>query len=485
VTKGALQVATLLVIDDEQNLLYSIKKSLESDTLNVLTAQSGKEGLERIRQSRPDAVILDIRLPDLSGLDVFSQIRKIDVRLPVVIITAYTSSETAIEAMKRGAFEYLVKPVDLEQLSAIVAKAIENSRLSHVPTVYNASDDDLDADRIIGFSSSMQDVFKTIGRVAPQNVNVLVLGESGTGKELVARAIYQHSARSDGPFLAINCAALSETLLESELFGHEQGAFTGADRRRIGKFEQVNGGTIFLDEIGDMSPATQAKVLRLLQDGSFERVGSNETLLVDVRVVAATHCNLTKMVDAGTFRNDLFYRLQVFSVELPPLRKRIEDIPHLVEHFRRALNSSLGKSIGGIAPEAMHCLMAHDWPGNVRELQSAIKYAMVLASGDTITLECLPDTCRRVTSHNSDATNFRASDRPEQLKQLVRRFLAEGDTDIYRKIHIEVDRVVLRELLDFAGGNQTQASQLLGISRSTLHARINELGLVLEKKVMP
>jgi two-component system nitrogen regulation response regulator GlnG len=476
---------TLLVIDDERNLLYSIKKCLESETLAVITAQTGKDGLERVRSEKPDAVVLDVRLPDMSGLDVFSRLRQIDARLPVVIVTAYSTSETAIEAMKRGAFEYLVKPVDLDRLSSIVSKAVENSRLSHVPTIYDAEEGEVDGDRIVGQSPQMQEVFKAIGRVAPQNVNVLVVGESGTGKELVARAIYQHSARSDGPFLAINCAALSETLLESELFGHEQGAFTGADRRRIGKFEQVDGGTIFLDEIGDMSAATQAKVLRLLQDGSFERVGSNETLHVDVRVIAATHRNLAEMVEAGDFRRDLFYRLQVFAIEIPPLRGRMEDVPPLVEHFRRSLNRSLGKAVSGIAPEAMHCLMAHDWPGNVRELQSAIKYAMVLAAGETIAAECLPETCRRPESRGLDGADPQGGHPSGQIKQLVRRLLAEGDTEIYRKVHLEVDKVLLRELLDYVGGNQTQASQLLGISRGTLHARINDLGLIMEKRVVP
>ncbi len=479
-------MATLLLVDDEPNLLYSLEKGLRSETLDVITAQTGEEGLDRVQQGRPDVVILDVRLPDMSGIELFSRIRAIDARLPVIIITAYSTADTAIEAMKHGAFEYMLKPVDLDCLNSIVAKAVESSRLSHVPTVYDDHDDNVGADRIVGHSVPMQEVFKAIGRVAPLDVNVLVLGESGTGKELVARAIYQHSARSSGPFLAINCAALPESLLESELFGHEKGAFTGADRRRIGKFEQVDGGTIFLDEIGDMSPATQAKVLRLLQDGSFERVGSNGAQRVDVRVIAATHRPLKEMVKSGEFRGDLFYRLQVFSVVLPPLRDRRDDIRYLVEQFVRSLNGSLGKGIASIEPDAIACLESYEWPGNVRELQSAIKYAMVLATGDTITVDCLPESCRardvpkgsvRPTVDNEESTG--------DLSQLVQRYLMQGESDLYRKVHLAVDKTLLREVLDHVGGNQTQASQLLGISRSTLHARIHDLGIIFEKRVMP
>ncbi len=477
-------MATLLLVDDEPNILYSLEKSLQSDGLDVVTAQTGEEGLARLSELLPDVVILDVRLPDMSGIDLFSRIRAIDARLPVIIITAYSSSDTAIEAMKHGAFEYMLKPVDLDCLNSVVAKALDSSRMSHVPTVYDDGDDLACVDRIIGHSAPMQEVFKAIGRVAPLDVNVLVLGESGTGKELVARAIYQHSTRNERPFLAINCAALPEGLLESELFGHEKGAFTGADRRRVGKFEQVDSGTIFLDEIGDMSPATQAKVLRLLQDGSFERVGSNETHKVDVRVIAATHRRLADMVESGEFRGDLYYRLQVFSIVLPSLRDRSEDIGNLIEHFVKVLNISLGKGINSIASDALSCLESYDWPGNVRELQSAIKYAMVLASGDTITLDCLPESCflPRVREEGElPAAGPRAN--KSELVALIEHYLSKGDSELYRKVHFEVDKLLLRAVLDHVGGNQTQASQLLGISRSTLHARINDLGIILEKRV--
>ena len=348
-------MAKLLVVDDEPNVLFSMEEGLKSDALDVITARTAREGIELVRRERPDAVILDVRLPDMSGLDAFDRLRQIDPRLPVVVITAFAATETAIEAMKRGAFEYLLKPVDLRQLRDVVAKAIEQGRLTHVRALIDDEEgpDDGAVDRIVGHSAAMQEVYKAIGRVAGQDVTVLILGESGTGKELVARAIYQHGRRSQGPFLAINCAAIPEALLESELFGHERGAFTGADRRRIGKFEQADGGTIFLDEIGDMTPATQAKMLRLLQDGRFERLGGNDTIQTDVRLIAATNRDLEAMIADGRFRPDLYYRLKVFTIALPPLRDRPDDLPLLVQHFVKCLNREMGKQVRSVSPEAM------------------------------------------------------------------------------------------------------------------------------------
>jgi two-component system nitrogen regulation response regulator GlnG len=295
----------LLIVDDEKNVVYSFEKGLKADGYQVLAASTAKQAIELVRSSSPDVVLLDIRLPDLSGLEAFNRMREIDPQLPVIIMTAHGTTETAIEAMKRGAYEYLLKPVKLNELRQIVGRAIEVSRLSRVPAVFDQDVEPAAADRIVGACAVMQRVYKDIGRVACQDINVLILGESGTGKELVARAIFYHSNRSRGPFLAINAAAIPETLLESELFGHERGSFTGADRKRLGKFEQANRGTIFLDEIGDMSMATQAKVLRVLQDGRFERLGGNETIQTDVRVIAATNQNLEKLIQEGRFRRDL------------------------------------------------------------------------------------------------------------------------------------------------------------------------------------
>ncbi|MHB0959490.1 MAG: sigma-54-dependent transcriptional regulator [Pirellulaceae bacterium] len=471
---------SLLIVDDEPNLLYSLKKALESDELRVLTAETAEQGIEAVRTYGPDAVILDVRLPDMSGLDAFTHIRHIDARLPVIIITAFSTSETAIEAMKRGAYEYLLKPVDFDTLYDIVERALETSRMSRVPAMF-ADEIDAAADHIVGRSQPMQEVYKAIGRVAPQDVNVLILGESGTGKEMVARAIYQHSQRSKAPLLAINCAALPETLLESELFGHERGSFTGADRRRIGKFEQVHGGTLFLDEIGDMTAATQSKVLRLLQDGTFERVGSNETMRVDVRVIAATNRNLESLVKEGLFREDLYYRLRVFTITLPSLRERPSDIPILVEHFIRLFNSDLGKSVRSIAPDAMQMLLQHSWPGNVRELQSAIKHALVRTVGDLLAADAFPGSCRGPLRGTADKPSSPLD--VGGIQQLVHQMLAEHRPDIYHSLHNEVDRIVLPEVLDHVRGNQAQASELLGIARSTLRTKISDLGLTFEKRV--
>lgn len=471
---------TLLIVDDEPNLLYSLKKGLETENLRVLTAETAEAGIESARQHGPDAVIMDVRLPDMSGLDAFVEIRHIDPRIPVILITAYSTTDTAIEAMKRGAYEYLLKPVDFDKLSEIVDRALEISRMSRVPAMFE-EDSGPGTDQIVGRAPAMQEVYKAIGRVAPQDVTVLITGESGTGKEMVARAIYQYSRRSKEPFLAINCAALPESILESELFGHERGSFTGADRRRIGKFEQMDGGTIFLDEIGDMSGATQSKVLRLLQDGTFQRVGSNETIRVDVRVIAATNKNLERMVEEGEFRQDLYYRLNVFTIELPPLRERPDDLALLVEHFIKLFSRELGKSVNSIASDAMQLLHRYDWPGNVRELQSAIKHALVRSVGQVITADCLPATCWEPTTDGPEEAESPID--AASIRQFVRELLTEDRNDIYHKLHSEVDRILLPEILDHVGGNQAQASELLGIARSTLRTKIADLGLRFEKRL--
>ena len=334
----------LLIVDDEKNVLYSLEKGLKPDGYVILTADTAKKGVALVRDSKPDAVLLDLRLPDMSGLDAFDRMRSLDPRLPVIIMTAHGTTDTAIEAMKRGAYEYLLKPVKLNELRQIVAGAIDVSRLSRVPAVFDHEAEPPAVDRIVGSSATMQRVYKDIGRVASQEVNILILGESGTGKELVARAIFYHSGRSSGPFLAVNAAAIPETLLESELFGHERGSFTGADRKRLGKFEQANHGTLFLDEIGDMSIATQAKVLRPA-GWQIRRVGGNETIQTDVRIIAATNQNLEQLIEEGRFRQDLYYRLKVFTLELPPLRNRLEDLPELLDHFVKLYNRELGKQI--------------------------------------------------------------------------------------------------------------------------------------------
>jgi two-component system nitrogen regulation response regulator GlnG len=468
-------MSRLLIVDDEANVLYSFRKALQSEQLEVVTSETATEGIEAVEQQRPDAVILDVRLPDLSGLDAFEQIRQIDPHLPVIIVTAHSTTETAINATKRGAFDYLLKPVDIHQLRDLVAKAIELSRLRHVPAIFDdASDDDLPGDRIVGRSPAMQQVYKAIGRVASEDVTVLIRGESGTGKELVARALYHHSDRHQQPFLAINCAALPETLLESELFGHERAAFTGADRRRIGKFEQADGGTLFLDELGDMSPATQAKVLRVLQDGRFERVGGDQTIETDVRVVAATNQDLDAAITSGHFRQDLLYRLNGFTIQLPPLRERHEDLPLLVEHFLKLANQEVNQPATTLAPETMRLIQRYPWPGNIRELQSAIKYAVVHAIGDVVTPDCLPDGCRRSAVAG---TTDRAEEAFTGVAEYVRGLLDDDSSNLYRCVLDKLDRVVLREVLRHLDGNQVRAAERLGMSRTTLRAKLRSVGL--------
>jgi DNA-binding NtrC family response regulator len=525
----------LLIVDDEPNVLYSFQTALECDDLKVVTADTARLGVEMVQMEHPDAVVLDVRLPDMSGLEAFGQIRQIDPRLPVIMVTAYTTTDTAIEAMRQGAYEYLLKPVNFRQLRDVVRKAVEVSRLSRTPAVISVEDmPNRDADQIVGQSASMQLVYKSIGRVAAQDVTVLIEGESGTGKELIARAIYHYSARQQMPFLAINCAAIPETLLESELFGHERGAFTGADVRRPGKFEQADGGTIFLDEIADMTPATQAKVLRVLQEQRFERIGSTETIQTNVRVIAATNQNLETMVAQGRFRQDLFYRLNGFTIHLPPLRDRSEDLPLLVEHFVRTFQSQLGRRIRMITPEAHALIRSYGWPGNVRELQSAIKYAIVHATGEILTDDCLPDYLRHPAAGLRDllrpstneladyirpAATLSLSTRPMpqstndrtdtsvtgtdpwlppsavpfhlpaadelRLESYIQALLHDGQGELYRRVHAEIDRVLLDEVLRHVHGSQIEAAELLGISRTTLRARLRALGLAVEKQVTP
>lgn len=466
----------LLVIDDEPNISFTVNETLSSDELRVISAGTARQGFEAIRRRHPDVVLLDVRLPDMSGLDAFQQIHEIDPNVPVIIMTAFATTETAIEAMRRGAFDYFIKPVDLAALRFAVHRAIDVSRLSNVPAVLDDDEQIPDADHIVGRSVSMQEVYKTIGRVAQQDVTVLLLGESGTGKELAARAIYHYSHRSKRPLLTVNCAALPEALLESELFGHEKGAFTGADQRHVGKFEQVNGGTIFLDEIGDMSPATQAKALRLLQQQEFERVGGTETIKTDVRVIAATNKDLAAMVARNEFRQDLYYRLSGFTVKLPALSERGEDIPLLIDYFVRSMSRELSRPVRGVTDEARALLQSHSWPGNVRELHNAIRYAIVHAAGEVITADCLPQSCR--TAAPGEATNGAPKSSDETLadvRALVHKLIESDAPQIYRQVAQAVDEAVLDEVLRSTEGNQLQAAERLGISRMTLRAKLRFL----------
>jgi nitrogen regulation protein NR(I) len=472
----------LLVVDDEPSVLYALQRQFQSATLDVAVAQTGAQGLELVRDLHPDVVMLDVHLGDMSGIDVFDQIRLLDARVPVILVTAYGATETAIEVMKRGAFEYLLKPLDVHQLREVVERALEMSRFRHVPAVFGDEKPAGDSERIIGQSPGMQDVYKAIGRVASRDVTVLILGESGTGKELVARALFHHSGRTAAPFLAINCAAIPETLLESELFGHERGAFTGAERRRIGKFEQADGGTLFLDEIGDMSAPTQAKVLRLIQEQRFERLGGNETIQTSVRLIAATNKDLEKEVTAGRFRKDLLYRLNVFTIRVPPLRERRDDIPLLVEHFLPHLGRSLGRNVRSVTPEAQRCLLSYPWPGNIRQLQSVLKYAIVQGSGEVLTLDSLPENLR--SSSTLPTTRQPTAEAcMTGVAEYAEGLLRAGELDIYRRVGLEMDRAMLTVVLRHVQGNQVKASELLGISRTTLRAKLRALNMGADKQL--
>jgi two-component system, NtrC family, nitrogen regulation response regulator GlnG len=473
-------MSTLLVIDDEESLLYCFRQVFAGQRLEVLTAPTGAEGLKQIRVHNPDVVVLDLQLPDASGLDVFQKIQALDAMKPVIFITAHGTTATAIEAMKRGAFDYLVKPVDLERLSQIIERAFEAARLMHVPAALSVDDHE---DRIVGRSLVMQEMCKAIGRVAPQDVNVLILGESGAGKELVARAIYRNSNRAGKPFLAINCAAIPEALLESELFGHEEGAFTGAHRRRIGKFEQCNGGTLFLDEIGDMSPSLQAKMLRVLQDQRFERVGGNETQQSQVRVLTATNQNLEERVAEGTFRKDLYFRIKVVTIRVPPLRERMDDVAELAHYYLFRFNRELGLDYRSFAPETLDMLRSYSWPGNIRELQSVIKQAMLSASGHILVPEFLPETLRHGQPSLEPVPPGGSDSDLSNLADFLDGLLKRGETDIYAKIMERVDRVVLTQVLRQTHGHLARASELLGLNRATLRTKMRSLGMVLDKVV--
>jgi two-component system nitrogen regulation response regulator GlnG len=466
---------TLLVIDDEAGIRFTIREVLQSIDLRVLTAENSEDGLRLTRDESPDVVLLDIRLGHESGLEIFHRLREIDPKLLVVFITGHGTAETAIEAMKLGAFDYLVKPLDLGELQQIVEQALKISHLIHVPAAVDSATQLSDtSDRLIGSGPAMQSLFKQMGRVAPLDVNVLVLGESGTGKELVARALYHHSRRNQGPFLAINCAAIPETLLESELFGHEKGAFTGADRQRIGKFEQCHRGTIFLDEVGDMPPATQAKMLRLLQDGQFQRVGGNETLKVDVRVLAATNQNLDAMIADNRFRRDLYYRIRDVTLHLPPLREREDDIAELAHYFLFRLNRHLGTAVQSISSEALELLARHPWPGNVRELQSVLREALIVCTGPTLLPEFLALSTPPVSTESERVEPVGAESDGNwlSLAEMLDEGVKSKRPELYRHLIHRFDALVLTNVMRAVGGLQSKAAEVLGLSRPTLRAKL-------------
>jgi nitrogen regulation protein NR(I) len=476
-------MASVLVVDDDGAILHLVKHALGEMDVRVVTSGTGGEAIVAVKRGGIDVVLLDVLLPDETGLDVFQEIQRIDAQLPVIFITMMGSSETTIEAMKLGAFDYLQKPLDLKKLQEMVTQGLEIRRLMSVPVALDREGPAREnAELMIGNSPRMLDVYKTIGRISPQDIPVLIFGESGTGKELVARAIFQHGKRSKGPFLALNCAAIPEALLESELFGHEKGSFTGATSQRLGKFEQCRGGTIFLDEIGDMPLLLQAKILRVLQEQRFERVGGNETIKTDVRVVAATHRDLESLVARNLFRADLLFRLKGVSIHLPPLRDRKEDIPVLAEHFLARYAREMGREVQGISPEAMALIRRYGWPGNIRELQSVMRLAVLQATGPVLIPEFLP-----IELHEFPAATLAGAvgEEPHDagLESFFAHRLGEGTEDLYAEALERMERQLITSVLRHTHGNQSHASKILGITRGSLRNKIRALGIMIEQDV--
>jgi two-component system nitrogen regulation response regulator GlnG len=479
-------MSKLLLIDDEEDVRYSIQRIFDSPEIELATAASGEEGLKVIPKFKPDLVLMDVRMTGMTGLETLRRIRQNDPKLLVILMTGYGTTQTTIEAMKLGAYDYLLKPFDIAKLKEVVASALKAARdmkqiVSFQPLL-NSEDYELG---FVGGAPAMQEVFKIIGQLAATDATALITGESGTGKELVARAIYQHSNRNEQPFLAVNCAAIPEQLLESELFGHEKGSFTGATLQRIGKFEQCNKGTIFLDEIGDMTPPTQTKILRILQSGTFERVGGNSAIQVDVRVIAATNKPLEAAVAARQFREDLFYRLNVVRIQIPPLRDRREDIPLLVNYFLRKFARENQRAPKSIAASVIKTLEKYHWPGNVRELENAIRRAHVMAKSDAILLGDLPPEISGAVGGASvvptattagEAASTDAAALARQLFQWAKR-------DPKLKIIPAVERELVIQALKETNDNQVHAAKMLGITRATLRKRIEKFGIQRELNV--
>ena len=448
----------VLIIDDEESQRESLRGFLKKKGFPAETAASGEEGLEMFKKSAPDIVITDFKMPGMSGGEVLTAVREINPLVPVVVMTAYGSIEGAVELMHKGAFDYIQKPIELMELLHIIEQARERQFLiSENEMLKKQLSEKYSFDSIISGSGEMEEVLNTAGRVAPSKASVLIRGESGTGKELIARAIHHASDRSDGPFIVVNCAAMPETLFESELFGHEKGSYTGAEKQRIGKFEQADGGTLFIDEVGDIPLQVQVKLLRAVQFGQIERLGGSKTIDVDVRIITATNRNLEEMIKDGEFREDLYYRFNVVAINIPPLRKRRMDIPPLTEFFLEKYADKNGRDIRGISREAMNKLMQYDFPGNVRELENIIQRAVVMTRENMITLGDLHDTVKG----------------GEESDDLLP---DAGTGDLNQKVE-QLEKTLIRNALDKTGGNQVKAAELLNLSERTLRYKITKYGI--------
>jgi nitrogen regulation protein NR(I) len=474
----------LLLIDDEEDVRYSFQRIFDSPEIEFTTASSGEEGIKIIPKFKPDLVLMDVRMGGMNGLETLRRMRAANPKLLVILMTAYGTTQTAIEAMKLGAYDYLLKPFDAVKIKELVGNALKAARDMKQVVSYQPLLESEDYEQgIVGRSQAMQQVFKLIGQVAVSNATALITGESGTGKELVARAIYHHSERAAQPFLAVNCAAIPEQLLESELFGHEKGSFTGATNQRVGKFEQCNLGTIFLDEIGDMTPPTQTKILRVLQSGTFERVGGNQPIQVDVRVIAATNKPLEAAVAAKQFREDLFYRLNVVRIHIPPLRDRRDDIPLLVNYFLEKNARELKRPPKSVAASVIKTLEKYHWPGNVRELENAIRRAHVMAKSDAILLSDLPPEISGQGAGGATMQVVAGEAAATDAAALARQLFQWAKRDPKLKVIPAVERELVIQALKETNDNQVHAAKLLGITRATLRKRIDKFGIQRELNV--
>jgi nitrogen regulation protein NR(I) len=463
--------ANILLIEDDRSTASALQKVLQDEGYAVTVAGRGDLGLSQARQRECDLVITDLKLPGLSGMDLIAQLHTAKPKLPIIMMTAHGTTETAIEAMKLGACDYLVKPFEADELLDLAASAVASSR--RMSESVEIGEPRSAPRAIVGKSRVMQNIYKEIGRVAATPVTVLIRGATGTGKELIARAIYQHSDRAEKPFIAVNCAAIPETLLESELFGHERGSFTGANSRRIGRFEQAQGGTIFLDEIGDLSANTQAKLLRVLQEKCFQRVGGDELIPIDVRVLAATHRDLEAAIQEKEFREDLFYRLSVVTITLPPLSERAEDIPELVKFFIQRHASELAVENPSVHPEAIAWLQSQKWTGNVRELENVVRRAMLLARPFAVSLEHVQQVLASAPKPLSISNQTHAA----YIAELLGRVQRGEEEGAYAKMVADLEPELFSQAIQLAQGNQAKAARWLGITRLKMREKLVQFGL--------
>jgi two-component system nitrogen regulation response regulator GlnG len=460
------------IVDDDRSIRWVIEKALSREGIAFNSFSSAQEALEALSGGTPEVLVSDIRMPGLSGLQLLQAVKQRHPAVPVIVMTAYSDLDSAVAAFQGGAYEYLPKPFDIDQAVDLIRRALEERRRE------NEAHEPLPETEILGQAPAMQEVFRGIGRLSQSSATVLITGESGTGKELVARALHRHSARAQQPFIAINTAAMPKDLLESELFGHERGSFTGAQQQRRGRFEQAEGGTLFLDEIGDMPPELQTRLLRVLSDGTFYRVGGHQQIKVNVRVIAATHQNLEQRVREGTFREDLYHRLNVIRLRLPSLRERAEDIPLLTKHFLARSAQQLGVEPKRIAEDALAHLSRLDFPGNVRQLENLCHWLTVMAPGQVIDLGDLPAEFRADVRGDAPAS---AADWISALEQEAERRLARGDTGILDALGRQFERTLITKALARTGGRRIDAANLLGMGRNTITRKIQELGIEDEK----